>query len=109
MQGWSDAPRQEHGGPRWHGYWNCAGICQLLDAATGEVLFSELVYQPRVAMPLLEVFRVVYFQSSALVQIINANIKSRTMQIVLQAKARYLRWANCVADASILCLKVQSS
>jgi hypothetical protein len=77
----------------------------VLDAATEEVLSSDMVYSTRIALPLLQTYRVVFLSSGGLVQTINKNLGSRDMKIVLLVNARHLRWANCVADASIACYR----
>jgi hypothetical protein len=110
-QGWADGIRNEHGTYAEWGYWRSSGSCAVLDAATEEVLCSEMVYVTRVAMPLLETYRAVFPSSGGLVQAVNRGIGSRDkgVNIVLLVNARHLRWANYVADASIACYQVQSN
>jgi hypothetical protein len=110
-QGWADDIRKEHGTSAESGYWRSSGNCAVVDAATEEVLCSEMVYITRIAVPLLETYRAVFPSSGGLVQAVNRGIASRPegVKIVLLVNARHLRWANYVADASIACYQVQSN
>jgi hypothetical protein len=107
LQGWASKCRDEHG--TCAAYWRSSGSCEVLDAATEEVLFSEMVYSTRIALPLLQTYRMVFLSSGGLVQTINRNLGSKDIKVVLLVRARHPQWSNYVADASIACYRTSTT